>query len=155
MTIKRSLPKFLLFPSVWLGFPSYAWKCGIHITDPLGPLQLITSCSRFDTHFLTVKGNASTNDLYVEVDMTAAKVDLQVSVVSDFAKGPLSDATVRLDCTDPEATSEYTSEYGEEDEEQPGRYLLQDALPWAGQGSCKLNVEKDGQVKYIQGDPYG
>ena len=79
--------------------------------------------------------------------MTPAKVDLKVSVVSEYDKQPISDATVRLDCTDPKATNEYTSTAGEEDKEQPGRYDLLDALPWAGQGSCNLNVEKDGQVK--------
>ena len=30
-----------------------------------------------------------------------------------------------------------------------GRYELLDAVPWAGQGSCRLIVEKEGQVKYL------
>ena len=104
----------------------------------------MTSYSRFETHFQTVKADANTTDLNIEVEMTPDKVDVEVSVLSEYAKQPLSDATVRLDYTDPEATSEYTSVYGEEDEEKPGRYELLDAVPWAGQGSCNLIVEKDG-----------
>lgn len=85
-------------------------------------------------------------DLKIEVEMTPDKVDLEVSILSDYDKQPLSNATVRLDYTDPKATSKYISVYGKEDNEQPGRYELLDAVPWAGQGSCNLNVEKDGQV---------
>ena len=36
-----------------------------------------------------------------------------------------------------------------EDGAEPGRYELLDAVPWAGQGSCRLIVEKEGQVKYL------
>ena len=36
-----------------------------------------------------------------------------------------------------------------EDGDEPGRYELLDAVPWAGQGSCRLIVEKEGQVKYL------
>ena len=95
-----------------------------------------------------MKADATTDVLNIEVEMKADKADLAILVISEDDQQPI-DATVLLKCTDPDTPDEFISTNGEEDEGQSGRYELLDALPWAGKGSCTLNVEKDGQVNYI------
>ena len=107
---------------------------------------------RFETEIHSVKANATTDQFTIEVEMAPEKADLVISVNTEDDKQPVSGAAVRLDCNDPSTTDPEPDYFGPtktEDGDEPRRYEMLDAVPWAGQGSCRLIVEKEGQVEYV------